>query len=204
MTWPIKFTDHASSLNFPIEQKSKLVIDGAKASTTHVKDVDYTNYAEGIYVGYRYFDTNGVQVAYPFGYGLSYTTFSYGEPSIRIEGDSVYCTLVVTNTGRRAGKEVVQLYVAAPQGGLDKPAKELRAYAKTRELAPGESQTLTLRLAVGSLASYDEGRQAWVVAPGEYQFLAGASVEDIRGRASASLGEQVIPVKASLVRQSKH
>lgn len=151
------------------------------------KDIDYTDYDEGIYVGYRYFDTKNKAVAYPFGYGLSYTTFSYGAPKVEMVGDDIHVTFTVTNTGDCAGKEVAQLYVSAPQGSLDKPSKELKGFAKTRELQSGESQELTINLTRSDLASYDEAIGAWVVDAGEYNFIVGSSVNDVQGNCKLTL-----------------
>ena len=100
-----------------------------------VRNVDYTCYEEDIYVGYRYFDSFGKRVSYPFGYGLSYTTFEYGNPVIKNENAVYTVTVDVKNVGNRTGKEVVQLYVAAPDSkAMNKPEKELKAFAKTKEL----------------------------------------------------------------------
>jgi beta-glucosidase len=181
VTWPIKITDHWSTLNFPVDQKSELKATGAGSVRNDRKDIDYTDYDEGIYVGYRYFDTKNKSVAYPFGYGLSYTTFSYGAPKLEKVGDDIKVTFSVTNTGDRAGKETVQLYVSAPKGSLDKPAKELKGFAKTRELKSGESQDLTITVKRSDLASYDETAGAWVVDSGEYIFTIASSVNDPRG-----------------------
>ena len=117
--------------------------------------------------GYRYFSTYAPErVSYPFGYGLSYTDFDWTEASIGRFGREYVVTLRVTNTGEFAGREVVELYVAAPKGDLVKPIRELRAFAKSRELRPGESELLTLRFASDDLASFDERISAFVVAFG--------------------------------------
>lgn len=181
MTWPLKVTDHWSSLNFPVDQKSEFKSEGAGQIRNDRKDIDYTDYDEGIYVGYRYFDTKNKAVAYPFGYGLSYTTFSYGTPKIEVDKDTISIIFTVTNTGNRAGKEVAQLYVAAAQGELDKPSKELKGFAKTRDLQSGESQDLTITVKRGDLGSYNESIGAWVVDAGEYEFIIGSSIKDKRG-----------------------
>jgi beta-glucosidase len=181
MTWPIKFTDHWSSLNFPIDQKSEFKSEGAGEIRNDRKDIDYTDYDEGIYVGYRYFDTKNKAVAYPFGYGLSYTSFSYGSPKIERDGDNIRITFSITNIGPRAGKEIAQLYVAAPQSHLDKPLKELKGFVKTDELKSGETQELTITIKRSDLASYDDKVGAWIVDTGEYNFIIGSSVRDMRG-----------------------
>jgi beta-glucosidase len=181
MTWPIKFTDHWSSLNFPIDQKSEFKSEGAGEIRNDRKDIDYTDYDEGIYVGYRYFDTKKKAVAYPFGYGLSYTSFSYGSPKIEMDGDNIRITFSITNIGPRAGKEIAQLYVAAPQSQLDKPLKELKGFVKTDELKSGETQELTITINRRDLASYDDKVGAWIVDTGEYNFIIGSSVRDMRG-----------------------
>jgi beta-glucosidase len=187
MTWPLKISDHWSSLNFPIDQKSELKANGAGSVRNDRKDIDYTDYDEGIYVGYRYFDTKNKAVAYPFGYGLSYTTFSYGAPTIDVDGDDIHVTFTITNTGNYAGKEVAQLYVSAPKGSLDKPTKELKGFAKTRELQSGESQDITISLKRSDLASYDDRKGAWIVDKGEYDFIVGSSVYDKRGNCKLTL-----------------
>ncbi len=130
----------------------------------------YNDYAEGIYVGYRYFDRHPDKVLYPFGFGLSYTSFSLAPVSLRrIEG-GVEATVTVTNTGSRPGKETVQLWCHAPEGRLDKPERVLAAFGKTKTLAPGESETLRLCCGDKCLASYDEQSSRFVLESGEYRF----------------------------------
>ena len=185
MTWPIKFTDAYSSKNFPIDMEVKIDMlnQGQKGN---VKTVDYTDYEEDIYVGYRYFDSFEVPVSYPFGFGLSYTTFEYSDAKIAQKNDIYDVTVTVKNTGKFEGKEVVELYISAPDNkAANKPAKELKAFAKTKLLKPGESETLTLSITAPELASFDEAASAWVVAEGEYQFLVGASSQDIKATLTA-------------------
>lgn len=173
MTWPIALLDVPSSANFPnIRQGERR---GNKQEFN-----DYTLHKEGLNVGYRYFNTVGKEVSYPFGYGLSYTTFAYSKPSVKATKDGFVAQITVTNTGSVAGKEAVQLYVSAPSGGLEKPALELKSFAKTKELKPRESQTLTMKVSAYDLASYNEATQSWETATGRYTLKFGASVEDIR------------------------
>ena len=153
------------------------------------KNVDYTDYEEGIWVGYRYFQTNNMEVSYPFGYGLSYTNFSYSKPKVKADKDGFTATITVANTGKVAGREVVELYVKAPVGGLEKPARELKAFAKTKLLAPGESETLTMKVSAYEMASFNEATSSWETAAGTYEVLFGASVEDIRATASFRFGK---------------
>lgn len=136
-------------------------------------------YREGIYVGYRYYDTAKVAVMYPFGFGLSYTSFAYSD--IRIENDKVYFT--VENTGSRAGAEVAQLYVSARTNGMFRPAKELKGFARCC-LQAGEKRELCIELCDRSFAVWSVAENDWVVEPGEYDILIGASSSDIRLRAS--------------------
>ena len=186
MTFPVRYFDIPSSYDFPhnYDGGSSLnpfatISSGSRMNP--VKDVDCTAYSEGIWVGYRFFATAGVEVSYPFGYGLSYTTFEYGNPSVKVGRDgTVTVTVTVTNTGTAPGKEVVQLYVTAPDGGLVKPALELKAFAKTRELQPGESQTLTMTADSYTLASFNEAASAWETDSGTYKASFGASAGDIR------------------------
>ena len=190
MTWPVKFTDAYSSKNFPIDQDPRIdMMNQGKKGT--VKNVDYTEYEEDIYVGYRYFDSFEVPVSYPFGFGLSYTTFEYSNPKIAEKGDAYEISVNVKNTGNLEGKEVVELYVSAPDNkAANKPAKELKAYAKTKALKAGESETVTLTVKAADLASFDEAASAWVVAEGEYQFLIGASSQDIKATLKANAKAQ--------------
>jgi beta-glucosidase len=190
MTWPVKFSDAYSSKNFPIDQDPRIDMTNQGAKSANVRNVDYTEYEEDIYVGYRYFDSFEVPVSYPFGFGLSYTTFEYSDAKISQTDDAITVTVTVKNTGEREGKEVVELYIAAPDAkAANKPAKELKAFAKTKALKAGESETLTLTVKTADLASFDEAASAWVVAEGEYQFLVAASAQDIKATLSA-------PVKA--------
>jgi beta-glucosidase len=180
MTWPIKYTDVASTKNFPIDEDPRIDMFN-QGQTGNVRNVDYTDYEEDVYVGYRYFDSFDVPVSYPFGYGLSYTSFEYSDASVKQEGESYRIALTVTNTGKYEGKEVVQLYVSAPDNKeANKPVKELKAYTKTKSLKPGESQVIEMTVKAADLASFDEKESAWVVAKGNYEFLIGASSKDIR------------------------
>ena len=184
MTFPVSYLDIPSSHNFPYNYKNVQagMWDFLRGGPRRLrKDVDYTEYAEGIYVGYRYFQTAGEPVSYPFGYGKSYTTFEYSKPTVKATADGFTATVVVKNTGSVAGKEAVQLYVAAPAGGLEKPAFELKGFAKTKELAPGESQTLTINVDAYTLASFNEATSAWETAAGTYKVMIGANAADIRG-----------------------
>ena len=178
MTFPISGADVPSSQNYP---NVGIAEGNSWWRRGPVKNTDYTLHQEGINVGYRYFNTNNVEVSYPFGFGMSYTTFAYSKPVVKAGKDGFTAQITVTNTGKVAGKEAVQLYVSAPAGGLEKPANELKAFAKTRELQPGESQTLTMTVTAYDLASYNEATQAWETAAGKYTVKFGASVEDIRG-----------------------
>ena len=194
MTFPINFMDHPSSANFPYNYSNNNNMGGmmmgfGRGPQQPRKDVDYTNYEEGIWVGYRHFSTRGVEVSYPFGFGLSYTTFAYSKPVVKADKDGFTASVTVTNTGKVAGKEVVELYVSAPAGGLEKPACELKAFGKTRELKPGESQTLTMKVTAYELASFNESASAWEAAAGNYTVGFGASVADIRCTAPFKLAK---------------
>jgi len=193
MTWPISVYDHKSSENFPIGKTVagfQLKPSGKGPSTDGDKDVDYTIYEEGIYVGYRWFDKQNIEVSYPFGYGLSYTSFAYEVKPVQVNGDDYSVDVTVSNTGSVAGKEVVELYVSAPSSSMDKPAQELKAFAKTSLLEPGSSATLTLSVNAADLASYNENTSSWEVEAGEYTFKVGASSRDIKSSSTASVKAQ--------------
>ena len=158
-------------------------------------NLDDEDYSEGIYVGYRWFDTFGLTPAYPFGYGLSYTTFSMCAEEVRMDGERVILSVGVTNTGARSGREVAQVYVSAPEGQLDKPMQSLAAYGKTKELAPGESQMLELSFRLSDAASYDEAASCYVLEPGEYAVRLGRHSRDTVLCALLCLSEERVTAK---------
>ncbi|MBO4487655.1 MAG: glycoside hydrolase family 3 C-terminal domain-containing protein [Bacteroidaceae bacterium] len=186
MTWPNNLIDLPSSANFPNIRPAAPRQKGDNKTEFQ----DYTKHVEGINVGYRYFTTANKPVSYPFGFGLSYTTFSYSKPVVKATKDGLTASITVTNTGKSVGKEIVELYVSAPNGGLEKPVRELKAFAKTKELQPGQSETLTMDVTLYEMASYNEATQAWETAPGNYTISFGASVEDIRATAPYTLSKQ--------------
>ena len=208
MTWPVSLSDHYSTLNFPLD----IPVDVSKFLDRDniggdLKNYDYTDYEEDIYVGYRYFDSFGKEVSYPFGYGLSYTTFEYGEPTINYANGVYTVKVPLKNTGEKPGREIVQLYVGAPDAKIaNKPDKELKAFGKTSVLQPGETEIVTLTVPRRNLASFDEEEVAWVVTPGQYQFLVGASSRDIKSTLKADVAgskhkvNDVMKVKAPLNR----
>ena len=155
-------------------------------------------YSDGIYVGYRYFDTFGVDVAYPFGYGLSYTDFDITVDSLTADADAVTISVTVVNTGSEyAGKEVVQVYFSAPDGILEKPYQELAAYAKTEELAPGESQTLQISFKTSDMSSYSEALEAYVMESGDYIIRVGNGSRNTHVAAILTLENDVVTEQLS-------
>lgn len=161
-------------------------------------DVDDEYYEEGIFVGYRYFDSFNITPAYPFGYGLSYTNFCMETQNVAADGETVTLKVKVTNTGDKyAGKEVVQVYYSAPEGKLEKPYQELSAYGKTKKLAPGEEQCLELSFCVRQMASYDEERASWVLEKGDYVIRVGNSSRNTKVAAILSLDEEAVTEKLS-------
>lgn len=182
MSFPLRYEDVPSYENFPKDGKTgNLELNAHGKRKSEFKNWDYTNYEEDIFVGYRYYDTFNKEVSYPFGYGLSYTTFEYSNPKIT-ENNGVYTVTVdVTNTGSFEGKEVVQLYVSAPKSNdMAKPEKELKDFAKTQNLKPGEKTSISLNVSATDLASYNETTHSWIVDAGQYQFKIGASSKDIK------------------------
>lgn len=189
MTWPIAATDHPSTANFAKEYDMYTYKNMEGWGKGNIPGVDFSNHEEDIYVGYRYFDTFKKDVAYPFGFGLSYTTFEMGKPSVKANGKNIEVSVTVKNTGKVAGKQVAQVYVTAPKGAYEKPAKELKIFGKTRELKPGESQTLKMTLEKRDLASFDEANSQWKVDAGNYLFQVGTDVESIKGTATLKVAE---------------
>lgn len=203
MTWPLAATDHPSTKGYP-GTMDFYTYEVTRGYVGQVAGYDYTNHDEDIYVGYRFFDTFNREVAYPFGFGLSYTTFEFSKPVVKAKGkDSVEVSITVKNTGAVSGKEVAQVYVTAPKGRIEKPAQELKAFAKTRELQPGESQTLTMTIPVRDLASFDEAGSQWLTEAGNYTFRIGNSSRNLPLSASLTLKEYTEKVNNALAPQQK-
>ncbi|MBQ5951479.1 MAG: glycoside hydrolase family 3 C-terminal domain-containing protein [Lachnospiraceae bacterium] len=155
-------------------------------------DRDDTRYNEGIYVGYRYFDTVGKPPLFPFGFGLGYTTFEVRTLGASEAAGAVTVRALVRNTGSFAGREVVQAYVSVPQGKLDQPYQTLAAFAKSRELAPGEEETVTLTFDLRDLASYDAETASWILEAGDYVLRVGTSSADTAPAAVLRLAEGAV------------
>jgi len=186
MTFPVNYADHASAKNFP----------GVPADNP--KDVTYQ---EGVYVGYRYFNTFGVKPSYEFGYGKSYTDFTYSniKTASKTFNNKLEVSVDIKNTGKVSGKEVVELYLSAPKQSIDKPSSELKAYVKTKELKPGESQTVTMTLQPKDLASFVPSKSAWIAEAGNYKIAVGASSLDIRQTADFSVPKELTVEKVQHV-----
>lgn len=174
-TLPVNYKDVSSASNFPGTPADKPV---------------QVIYEEGIYVGYRYYDTYKVKPAYAFGYGLSYTKFSISDLKLSeksFNGSLISATVAVKNTGAVAGKQVVELYLTAPAGSLDKPAQELKGFAKTNLLQPGESVTVSFKLTADDLASFNTSSSSWIADKGTYTVRVGAASDDIQQTADFEL-----------------
>jgi beta-glucosidase len=143
-------------------------------------------YKEGVFVGYRHFDEKKIEPQFPFGHGLSYTTFAYGEPDVSGEGTALKVSMDITNSGDRAGAEVVQLYIHDVESSVPRPPKELKAYKKIM-LQPGETKTVTLNLDSRSFAFFDEKSEDWKVEPGQFELLIGSSSRDIRRKTTCTI-----------------
>lgn len=188
MTWPVSYNDVPSKADFPTpdEISDDQLLEALKGfadvrTSGERKNFDYTEYNDGIYVGYRYYTTKNVPVSYPFGYGLSYTSFKYGKPVVSKDSQgNLTLTVEVKNTGKVAGKEVVQVYVSAPGKDMDKPARELKGFAKTRKLNPGESQTVSIAIPYESLASFNEKDSQWQVEAGTYTVMVAKNAADAK------------------------
>ena len=190
-TFPVSYNDVPSAKTFPGKELVgvKPYIDNPFAG----KPAEAV-YDEGIYVGYRYYDTFGVKPAYEFGYGLSYTTFSISNMKIsnnRFEGP-LAISVTVGNTGKVPGKEVVQLYISAPTKKLKKPRNELKAFAKTKLLKAGESQTINFELTAKDLASFDPASSSWIADAGTYSLNLGSSSADIKASKKIELSKDIV------------
>ncbi len=181
-TFPAKYEDVPSAKNFP----------GIPANKP-----EQVIYEEGIYVGYRYYDSFNVKPMYEFGYGLSYTDFSISNLKLNsaIFNGMITANATIKNTGKVAGKQVVQIYISAPAKTIDKPTQELKAFGKTRLLQPGESQVLTFTLRAADLASYHTDSSEWIADAGKYELKVGASSRDIKQTAIFSSPKTIIVEK---------
>ena len=188
VSFPVNYADVPSAKSFPGEP---------------VNDPINSYYTDGIYVGYRYYDSFNVAPSYEFGYGLSYTSFDYTNFKVDVNENplKVTASITVTNTGKRAGKEIVELYLTAPTDEIEKPAQELKGFAKTRMLKPGESQTLTFELDGRLLASFWSGISSWVADKGTYTLKAGASSRNIKATQVFSLNKQHIVEQVNFILQ---
>lgn len=198
-TFPINHSDEASSKNFP--GKELPFVDDGKPRRMFDGKPSEAVYEEGIYVGYRYFNTFNVKTAYPFGFGLSYTNFTYSNLKLSATAfkDKIMATVTVTNTGKVAGKEVVQLYLRTPDKKLSKPDSELKAFGKTKLLLPNQSQTLTFTLSANDLASFNTAMSSWVAEAGTYTVKIGSSSVDVKQTATFTLDKDVVTEKVHKV-----
>ncbi len=186
MTFPNALEDHASSANFPMDGTPMSLLSmfmftkKEKAIEEQIKNVDYTKYEEGIYVGYRQFDKKQLDVSYPFGYGLSYTSFEYQKMKVEVADEMINIFVSVKNMGKVAGKEAVEIYSSIPETNIDRPVQELRAFAKTPLINPGEVVELTMSIPVSDLSYWNENTSSWTVEEGVYKISAAASSRDYR------------------------
>jgi len=193
-TFPGKYDDVPSAKSFPgIEFPEK-----ATAGMFGMKQIPgEVTYDEGIYVGYRYYNSFNVKPAYEFGYGMSYTDFKFSNLTLNSKSldKTITATVTITNTGKVAGKEVAQLYITAPSAKLDKPSMELKAFGKTNLLQPGQSQQLTFTISAEDLASFDTDATSWIADAGTYTVKVGSSSASIKQTASFSLAKEVVTQK---------
>ena len=194
-TFPMKYEDVPSAKDFPGKEFPEQATQSGNFGFRQVPAE--VTYEEGIYVGYRYFNTFNVKPAYEFGYGLSYTTFDYNNLKLSSAsfGKTITATVTVKNSGKVAGKEVVELYLTAPAKKLDKPSEELKGFAKTKLLQPGESQTISFTLNAHDLASFDSNTSSWVAEAGQYTVKIGSSSLNIKLTAAFGLAKDVVVEK---------
>lgn len=198
VTFPVKYEDEITAKNFPGKEFKEKAVTGFMGQKEIPAEVTHE---EGVYVGYRYYNTFNVKTAYEFGYGLSYTGFSYS--NLKLSSSSfkgkLLVTVDVTNTGTVAGKEVVQLYVTAPAGKSDKPAQELKAFGKTELLQPGQKQTLQFVIEPKDLASFVTEKTSWIADAGTYTVKVGASSNDIRQTVTFIVAKELLVEKTNKV-----
>lgn len=196
-TFPAIYQDDITAKNFPGKEFKDRPVPGMMGMKSFEAEVIYE---EGIYVGYRYYNTFGIKPAYEFGYGLSYTDFSYGNLKISapVMTGNLQVSVTVTNSGSVAGKEVVQLYISAPNNKLDKPAAELKAFAKTKLLQPGVSQEIIFSISPADLASFDTKTSSWIADAGNYTARIGTSQKTVQS-STFKLAKDVVVEKVNKV-----
>lgn len=191
VTFPINYEQLPSATTFPGKVTDPEVIPNPYLNALPNGQRSEIQYQEGIYVGYRFFDSFNQPVSYAFGYGLSYSDFTLSDIKLKTQAPAQYqLSVKVTNRGDAAGKQVVQLYVAAPQGKIPKAAQTLKAFAKTKVLQPGESQLLSLNIQPDDLASFDAQRHQWVAEAGNYELRLGLSSQQIAWRHTVNLSSE--------------
>ena len=196
-TFPMDYKDVPSAKNFPGKEHPEQATGSGFMRQVPAE----VTYEEGIYVGYRYYNTFNVTPAYEFGYGLSYTSFDYSNLKLSSSSfnNKITATVTVKNTGKVAGKDAVQLYISAPAKNLDKPSEELKAFAKTKLLQPGESQTISFNIDPTDLSSFDTNRESWIAEAGTYSIKVGASSKNIKQTATFDLANEIVTEKDNKV-----
>ncbi|MBQ4408981.1 MAG: glycoside hydrolase family 3 protein [Bacteroidales bacterium] len=193
MSFPVDYFDVPGAKNFPYDiQPNAATLFGVDMERPEGENIDFTNYVEDIYVGYRYYNTFDKKVAFPFGYGLSYTTFALSNLQVVKNENGYEITVDIKNTGKVDGKEVAQLYISSPSDGVKKPAIELKAFAKSRSLKPGESQTVKMTVKIDDMEYFDEASSSWVLDKGTYKFSIGTNAGNLVETKEVEVSEPVV------------
>ncbi len=192
MSFPIDYFDVPGAKNFPYDIKpTPATLFGADGERPEGENIDFTNYVEDVFVGYRYYNTVNKKVAFPFGYGLSYTTFALSNMQVSKNDKGYEVTVDIKNTGKTEGKEVAQLYISSPADGVKKPAIELKAFAKTRNLKPGESETVKMTVVIDDMEYFDEASSSWKLDKGVYKFSVGTNAGNLVETKDVEIAEPV-------------
>ena len=188
MTFPVNLSDHGSHKNFP-KNPTMITIEGLTKNLIFppnetpkaykVKDEDYTFYHEDVFVGYRHFDSKNLSVSFPFGFGLSYTDFEYGQMESQIENDTIHISLNIKNVGNFPGKEVIQFYTEKRNSTIKRPLQELKSFAKTKLLEINESINISVKIPIKELSYWNETINDWSLEKGEYNIKVGGSSRNI-------------------------
>lgn len=193
MSFPMDYFDVPGAKNFPYDiQPNAATLFGVDMERPEGENIDFTNYVEDIYVGYRYYNTFDKKVAFPFGYGLSYTTFALSNMQVVKNENGYDVSVDIKNTGKVDGKEVAQLYISSPSDGVKKPAIELKAFAKSRNLKPGESQTVKMTVKIDDMQYFDEASSSWVLDKGTYKFSIGTNAGNLIETKEVEVSELVV------------